>query len=233
MLRADRGYGLLHDRREAQENAARLKRLANLRANPRAALVVDRYDEDWSRLGWVMVQGAAEILLAGAEHDRAQAALRARYPQLAGMEIAALPVVAVRIDHAASWGRLEIPRPCPDRRIRYCRPDQEEFAVSQADVVERAVAVIGEGRDDDYILAPARQAAALADKAPALGRLLHTAKIETYTRQYERHDRAAGDAQTRFKTAMKRANGAVFADRGAGRFDHGRRASWAGSISAS
>jgi hypothetical protein len=81
--------------------------------------------------------------------------------------------------------------------------------VSQADVVERAVAVIGEGRDDDYILAPARQAAALADKAPALGRLLHAAKIETYTRQYERHDRAAGDAQARFKTAMKRANGAV------------------------
>jgi PPOX class probable F420-dependent enzyme len=89
------------------KKTAKLKRLANLRANPRAALVVDRYDEDWSRLGWVMVQGAAEILLEGAEHDQAQAALRARYPQLAGMEIAALPVVAVRIDHAASWGRLE------------------------------------------------------------------------------------------------------------------------------
>jgi len=85
----------------------RLKRLANLRANPRAAVVVDRYDEDWSRLGWVMVQGAAEILLEGAEHDRAQTALRARYPQLAGMRIEDLPVVAVRIGHVASWGRLD------------------------------------------------------------------------------------------------------------------------------
>jgi PPOX class probable F420-dependent enzyme len=83
-----------------------LKRLANLRANPVAALVVDRYDEDWSRLGWVMVQGGAEILASGAEHDGAQAALRARYPQLAAMRIEALPVVAVRIEHAASWGRL-------------------------------------------------------------------------------------------------------------------------------
>jgi hypothetical protein len=33
--------------------------------------------------------------------------LRKRYPQLAAMHIDALPVVAVRIDHASSWGRLE------------------------------------------------------------------------------------------------------------------------------
>ena len=103
-----RRQGLLHDRREAEEKADRpLKRLANLRANPFAALVADRYDESWSRLGWVMVQGAAEILEAGPEHDEAQAALRGRYPQLAAMRIEGLPVVAVRIDHASSWGRLE------------------------------------------------------------------------------------------------------------------------------
>lgn len=91
-----------------KRSPTRLKRLANLEANPRAALVVDRYDEDWSRLGWVMMQGAALILRDGAEHDNAQAALRARYPQLAAMRIEALPVVAVRIDHVASWGRLDV-----------------------------------------------------------------------------------------------------------------------------
>ena len=95
------------DEKPKRRPGARLKRLANLRANPCAALVADRYDEDWSRLGWVMVQGAAEVLDAGPEHDRAQARLRARYPQLAAMRIEGLPVVAVRIEHAASWGRLE------------------------------------------------------------------------------------------------------------------------------
>jgi PPOX class probable F420-dependent enzyme len=95
------------DEKPKRRPGARLKRLANLRANPCVALVADRYDEDWSRLGWVMVQGAAEVLDAGPEHDRAQAELRARYPQLAAMRIEALPVVAVRIEHAASWGRLE------------------------------------------------------------------------------------------------------------------------------
>lgn len=95
------------DEKPKSRPGARLKRLSNLRANPFAALVIDRYDEDWSRLGWVMVQGRAEILDSGPEHDHAQARLRARYPQLAAMRIEALPVVAVRIEHASSWGRLD------------------------------------------------------------------------------------------------------------------------------
>jgi PPOX class probable F420-dependent enzyme len=95
------------DEKPKKRPGARLKRLANLRENPSAALVVDRYDEDWSRLGWVMVQGRAEVLEAGPEHDLAQVSLRARYPQLVTMRIEELPVVAVRLDHVVSWGRLE------------------------------------------------------------------------------------------------------------------------------
>jgi PPOX class probable F420-dependent enzyme len=94
------------DEKPKKKPAAGLKRLANLRENPFAALVVDRYDEDWSRLGWVMLQGRAEVLESGPEHDLAQASLRARYPQLAAMRIEHLPVVAVRVDHVASWGQL-------------------------------------------------------------------------------------------------------------------------------
>jgi PPOX class probable F420-dependent enzyme len=95
------------DEKPKRRAGGRLKRLANLRANPVAALVVDRYDEDWSRLGWVMVRGPAEILAAGAEHDRAQAVLRRRYPQLVPMRIEVLPVVVLSIAHVASWGRLQ------------------------------------------------------------------------------------------------------------------------------
>ena len=105
-LTGDSVYFTIDDKPKRRPGA-RLKRLANLRANPFAALVVDRYDEDWTRLGWVMVQGRAEVLASGPEHDRAQMSLRARYPQLAAMRIEALPVVAVRIDHASSWGNLE------------------------------------------------------------------------------------------------------------------------------
>jgi PPOX class probable F420-dependent enzyme len=98
------------DEKPKRNPGASLKRISNMRENPFVALVVDRYDEDWSRLGWVMVQGRADLLTSGDEHHRAQASLRARYRQLEDMRIEGLPVVAIRIEHAASWGNLETSR---------------------------------------------------------------------------------------------------------------------------
>jgi PPOX class probable F420-dependent enzyme len=83
-----------------------LKRLRNISENPVAAFVADRWDENWMRLGWVMLRGPAEILAEGLEHDRAQAALRERYPQYRNMQIAELPVIAIRIAQVTSWGNL-------------------------------------------------------------------------------------------------------------------------------
>ena len=94
------------DEKPKRVDGARLKRLSNIRENPHVALVVDRYDEDWSRLGWVMVQGRAEVLETGDEHDRAQTRLRARYRQLRDMRIEHLPVVAIRIQRTIGWGNL-------------------------------------------------------------------------------------------------------------------------------
>ena len=85
-----------------------LKRLRNIIDNPVAAFVADRWDEDWTRLGWVMLRGRAEILADGAEHDRAQALLRSRYPQYRTMELAGLPVIAMRIERVTSWGNLSV-----------------------------------------------------------------------------------------------------------------------------
>ena len=85
-----------------------LKRLRNIFENPRAAFVADRWDEDWTRLGWVMLRGPAEILPDGAEHDRAQALLRSRYPQYREMELGDLPVIAIRIERVTSWGDLSV-----------------------------------------------------------------------------------------------------------------------------
>jgi PPOX class probable F420-dependent enzyme len=83
-----------------------LKRLRNIIENPVAAFVTDRWDEDWTRLGWVMLRGPAEILADGAEHDRAQALLCSRYPQYHKMALGGLPVIAIRIERATSWGDL-------------------------------------------------------------------------------------------------------------------------------
>jgi PPOX class probable F420-dependent enzyme len=82
--------------------------LRNIAENAQVAVVVDRYEEDWGRLGWVMLAGCAEILPQGQEHDAAQDLLRGRYPQLAAMQIAQLPVIAVRIARVTSWGNLAL-----------------------------------------------------------------------------------------------------------------------------
>lgn len=85
-----------------------LKRVRNIRENPQAAFIADHYDEDWRRLGWVMLRGTAEILESGPEHDSAQELLRARYPQYRAMDLAGLPVIALRIARATSWGYLSV-----------------------------------------------------------------------------------------------------------------------------
>ena len=96
------------DEKPKQRPATALKRLKNIAETPAVAVVVDRYDVDWTRLGWVMLRGRAEILREGQEHQDAQALLRSRYPQLAAMRIATYPVIAVRIERTTSWGDLSV-----------------------------------------------------------------------------------------------------------------------------
>ena len=87
--------------------AAKLKRLRNIAENPAVALIADHYDEDWSALGWVMLRGSAEILTGGAERGEAQQLVKARYSQLAAMDLDGLPVIAIRIERVTSWGKLD------------------------------------------------------------------------------------------------------------------------------
>jgi PPOX class probable F420-dependent enzyme len=85
----------------------RLKRLRNIAENNHVAVIVDRYDDDWTQLGWVMLRGLAELIESGAEHALAQTALRGRYPQYRDMSLDGLPVVALRIERVARWGNLD------------------------------------------------------------------------------------------------------------------------------
>jgi PPOX class probable F420-dependent enzyme len=64
-----------------------LRRLKNVRENPQASLVVDEWDEDWTRLRWVIVEGPAELLTGGADFVAALALLRAKYAQYRVMNL--------------------------------------------------------------------------------------------------------------------------------------------------
>lgn len=87
--------------------ARSLKRVRNLLVNPRAALVVDHYeDADWSRLGWVMARGDASVIEPGEEHAAALRELRRRYPRYRSMDLDQSPMIALRIDKLSGWGQL-------------------------------------------------------------------------------------------------------------------------------
>ena len=80
-----------------------LRRVRNIETNGRVAIVVDRYDENWSRLAWVMVEGVATILESGEARDSAAALLVAKYAQYETLPLDGRPIVRVEIERASEW----------------------------------------------------------------------------------------------------------------------------------
>jgi PPOX class probable F420-dependent enzyme len=81
-----------------------LRRLRNVRENPRVALLADHYADDWSTLWWARADGHATILPDDAERERALALrlLAEKYPQYASSPPAG-PVVTVEIVRWSGW----------------------------------------------------------------------------------------------------------------------------------
>ena len=79
-----------------------LKRLRNIAANPAVSVLVDHYEDDWSRLWWVRLDGAARVLTDAAEMLRAMDLLAARYSQYRANAPAG-PVVEVVVAGVTGW----------------------------------------------------------------------------------------------------------------------------------
>jgi len=77
--------------------AAQLRRVRNIAENPRVSLTVDRYDEEWSRLCWVIVEGRADILTDGSERAGAVDLLRDKYAQYRAMGLDRETATVIRI----------------------------------------------------------------------------------------------------------------------------------------
>jgi PPOX class probable F420-dependent enzyme len=81
------------------KRSRRLQRLVNIEANPAVSLLADHWDEDWSRLWWVRVDGTATT----AEDDVAAVdALVAKYPQYREA-LPDGPAIRIRVTSISSW----------------------------------------------------------------------------------------------------------------------------------
>lgn len=80
-----------------------LRRLDNIRAHPEVSVLVDHYEEDWSALWWVRLDGVAGIFGAGSpRHDAGVSLLTAKYEQYDESSLEG-PLIAIRIARWRAW----------------------------------------------------------------------------------------------------------------------------------
>ncbi len=78
-----------------------LRRLANIAANPAVAVLVDRYDDDWTHLWWARADGSARTV-DGSEAARALDLLTTRYP-IYRTQPPPGPVLAIDVTRWSGW----------------------------------------------------------------------------------------------------------------------------------
>jgi PPOX class probable F420-dependent enzyme len=79
-----------------------LRRLDNIRANPSVCLLIDHYEDDWSQLWWVRLDGLGRVVTDGPEHERAIALLCAKYEQYRATPPSGT-VVAIDVRTCRTW----------------------------------------------------------------------------------------------------------------------------------
>src|SRR5258706_3892147 len=95
------------DRKPKRVAPSRLARLINIKKTPQVALLVDDYDEDWTRLWYVLVRGEAELVSSSTERKRAIQRLRAKYPQYDAKMLADdAPVLRITPVRITAWGKI-------------------------------------------------------------------------------------------------------------------------------
>jgi len=97
------------DEKPKRASARKLKRVRNILDNPHVAFVVDRYDENWTKLAYILVLGTGRILSRGEKHKKAVRLLRRKYRQYAAMAIHERPMIVIKPTRIVTWGTDVMP----------------------------------------------------------------------------------------------------------------------------
>lgn len=101
----------IDDKPKATADWRSLARVRDILARPTATLLVDRWSEDWTRLGWLRLECRAEVIdrapSNATERASAIAALRAKYPQYREHALEDRPLLRFAAERIVSWGALD------------------------------------------------------------------------------------------------------------------------------
>lgn len=114
VVEAVAGVGLellipLDDKPKSITDKHDLARVRDIERRPAVSFLVEHWDEDWSRLGWLRLHGHATVLEpdeVSLVYPAAVEQLRAKYPQYASHDLESSPMIAIDIERAVSWGAL-------------------------------------------------------------------------------------------------------------------------------
>jgi PPOX class probable F420-dependent enzyme len=101
-------YSPLDEKPKATADPLALGRVRDLLARPEATLLVHRWSEDWTNLGWIRIDARADVMPPGGhEHASAAAALRRKYAQYEGHDLETRPILRFTPTALTAWGRIE------------------------------------------------------------------------------------------------------------------------------
>ena len=104
-------YSPLDEKPKRVLDPRELARVQDLLRDPRVSVLIDRWDEDWTRLAWLRCDGMASLLEPADDDDRAHraavAALRSSTGSTRRTTWLGRPLIRVVLDRATSWGLLE------------------------------------------------------------------------------------------------------------------------------
>ena len=98
------------DEKPKRVGERQLRRVRNIEARGEAMLLIDRYYDDWSKLGYVQVWCGAALLQPGeAGHDAALRLLRERYEQYRSMSLESHALIVLAPHRVVAWGTALTP----------------------------------------------------------------------------------------------------------------------------
>jgi PPOX class probable F420-dependent enzyme len=101
-------YTPLDDKPKAVDDPLALARVRDIARDDRASILVDRWDEDWTRLAWLRLDGRAALLAPDdVRHAGIVGALRAKYPQYATHRLDDRPLIAITVERATRWSAAD------------------------------------------------------------------------------------------------------------------------------
>ena len=96
------------DKKSKRVPVKELKRIRNIAENPNISLVIDDYNEDWSRLRYIIIKGKASVIYRGKKYIESLRMLSEKYMQYREMNLIELnlPVIRIVPNRIISWGKI-------------------------------------------------------------------------------------------------------------------------------